>query len=135
MFAKDGAVIKARNLFFSAYDLWSQADITITENATFDLENDFKNGFKLDGTDYDGGNISANSFNVTAGNDFINRYNATINANSFNVAVEEDFSNQSHIYGDEFNVTATNFYNNFGILGIWSSKSRYCNDYSSRGIS
>ena len=36
---------------------------------------------------------------VTAGNDFINRYNATINANSFNVAVEEDFSNQSHIMG------------------------------------
>ena len=28
-----GAVIKARNLFFSAYDLWNQADITITENA------------------------------------------------------------------------------------------------------
>ena len=34
--------------------------------------------------------------------------------------MKEDFSNQSHIYGDEFNVTATNFYNNFGILGILS---------------
>ena len=31
----DNASIKARNLFFSAYNLYNQADITITENATF----------------------------------------------------------------------------------------------------
>ena len=48
----DNASIKARNLFFSADGLYNQADITITDNATFDLENNFFNGFNLDGTDY-----------------------------------------------------------------------------------
>ena len=46
----DNASIKARNLFFSAYKIYNQADITITENATFDIENDFLNGFYFDGT-------------------------------------------------------------------------------------
>ena len=32
----DNASIKANNLFFSAYDLYNQADFTITENAIFD---------------------------------------------------------------------------------------------------
>ena len=68
----DTASIQARNLFFSADDLYNQADITVTENAIFDLERDFKNGFRLDGTDYDGGNIIAGSFNVTATGDFVN---------------------------------------------------------------
>ena len=74
----DNASIKARNLFFSAYNLYNQADITITENATFEIENDFGNGFNLDGTGYAGGDIIADSFNVTAGNNFLNRYRATI---------------------------------------------------------
>ena len=110
----DNASIKARNLFFSAYDLWSQADITITENATFDLENDFLNGFKLDGTDYDGGNISAGSFNVTTGNNFINRHNAIIDADSFNVTTGGHFRNldSATINANNFNVTTgTYFYN------------------------
>ena len=103
-----GAVIKARNLFFSADDLWNQADITITENATFDLENNFLNGFLLDGTDYNGGDIIVGSFNVTAGNNFINRYNATIDADSFNVTAGGRFRNlnEATINADSFNVTA-----------------------------
>ena len=36
----DNASIKAKNLFFSAYDLYNQADLTITDNATFDIGND-----------------------------------------------------------------------------------------------
>ena len=55
----DNASIKARNLFFSAYNLYNQADITITENATFEVWSDFGNGFYFDGTAYDGGDIIA----------------------------------------------------------------------------
>ena len=104
----DTASIKARNLFFSAYDIYNQADITITENVTFDLENNFLNGFLLDGTDYNGGDIIAGSFNVTAGNNFINRYNATIDAGSFNVTAGGRFRNlnEATINADSFNVTA-----------------------------
>ena len=110
----DNASIKARNLFFSAYDLWSQADITITENATFDIENDFLNGFDLDGTDYNGGDIIADSFNVTAGNNFINRNNATISADSFNVTTGTYFINEytSMINADNFNVITGTYFSN-----------------------
>ena len=80
----DNASIKAKNLFFSTYDLTNQADITITDNATFDIGNDFRNGFYLSGTWYDGGNISAGNFNVTA--DYFLNYGATIHTNNFNVA-------------------------------------------------
>ena len=45
----DTASIKAKNLLFSAYDFYNQADFTITDNATFDIGNDFNNGFYLDG--------------------------------------------------------------------------------------
>ena len=34
----DTASIKAKNLLFSAYDFYNQADFTITDNATFELE-------------------------------------------------------------------------------------------------
>ena len=53
----DTASIKAKNLFFSAYDFYNQADLTITDNATFDIGND------LLWWRYDGGN----NFSVTAG--------------------------------------------------------------------
>ena len=43
----DNASIQAKNLFFSAYSFYNQADLTITYNATFDIGNDFL-GFKLD---------------------------------------------------------------------------------------
>ena len=33
----DTASIQSRNLFFSAYDFYNQADFTITDNATFDI--------------------------------------------------------------------------------------------------
>ena len=90
-------LFKARNLFFSAYDLSNQADITITENATFDIENDFFNGFNLDGTGYSGGDIIADNFNVTVGNDFFNLFNATISADNFNVTAGDDFYNGNMI--------------------------------------
>ena len=111
----DNASIKARNLFFSAYDLSNQADITITENATFDLENDFKNGFNLDGTGYAGGDIIADSFNVTAGNNFLNRYRATISADSFNVTAGGSFLNRdtTRITADNFNVTTGTYFSNW----------------------
>ena len=68
----DTASIKAKNLLFSAaYNLYNQADFTITDNATFDIGNDFWNGFYLNGYQ-NGGDISAGSFNVTAGADFFN---------------------------------------------------------------
>ena len=128
----DNASIKARNLFFSAYDFWNQADITITDNATFDIGNDFNNGFYLNRTQYDGGNISADNFNVTAGRFIVNQYDANINADSFNVTTY-DFYNQfdtninvndfnvtterqfwnddANINADNFNVTTDHFYN------------------------
>ena len=86
----DNASIKAKNLFFSAYNFYNQADLTITDNATFDIGNDFNNGFYLDATRYDGGDISADNFNVTAGNYFYNWFNSTINAGSFNVTTEQN---------------------------------------------
>ena len=53
----DNASIQSSNLFFSAYDFYNQADLTIEDNATFDIGNDFQNGFRLNRTDYDGGDI------------------------------------------------------------------------------
>ena len=110
----DNASIKARNLFFSAYDLSNQADITITENATFEIENDFLNGFNLDGTNYDGGDIIANSFNVTAGNNFVSRYSSTISADNFNVTAGNNFFSRSSvtINANDFNVTAGGYFQN-----------------------
>ena len=110
----DTASIKARNLFFSAYDLYNQADITITENATFDLENNFLNGFNLDGTAYAGGDIIADSFNVTAGSNFLNRYRATISADSFNVTAGGSLLNRdtARITADNFNVTTGTYFAN-----------------------
>ena len=127
----DNASIQAKNLFFSAYSFYNQADLTITYNATFDIGNDFLNGFKLDGTGYDGGNISADNFTVTAGSRFFNRDNATItannfnvtavnfynwdsatiNADNFNVTAGDDFYNRSTINANDFNVTANGFRN------------------------
>ena len=109
----DNASIQSSNLFFSAYDFYNQADLTIEDNATFDIGNDFQNGFRLNRTDYDGGDISANNFNVAAGGYFYN-YNATINANDFNVVAGDYFYNidSATISADNFNVTAGNdFYN------------------------
>ena len=81
----DGNVsINANNLFFSAYDLYNQADFTISGSATFDIENDFKNGFYLGGYQ-DGGDIIADSFTATVKNKFNNENNAMISADNFNV--------------------------------------------------
>ena len=85
-------MLQSRNLFFSAYDIYNQADITITDNATFDIENILINGFDLDGTDYNGGDIIADSFNVTAGGNFVNWDNATISADNFNVTALTAFT-------------------------------------------
>ena len=110
----DTASIKAKNLLFSAYDFYNQADFTITDNATFDIENDFNNGFYLDTTRYDGGDIIANNFNVTTGNSFYNLHSATISADNFNVTAARDFQNyNSTINTDNFNVTAYDFFNWF----------------------
>ena len=104
----DNASIQSSNLFFSAYDFYNQADLTIEDNATFDIGNDFQNGFRLNRTDYDGGDISADNFNVTAGNNFYNRYSATIHTNNFNVVAGYSFYNyrSATINADSFNVTA-----------------------------
>ena len=109
----DTASIKAKNLLFSAYNLYNQADFTITDNATFDIGNDFWNGFYLNGYQ-NGGDISAGSFNVTAGADFFNQFNATISADSFNVTAGDDFSNKysATINADNFNVTAGDEFHN-----------------------
>ena len=101
----DNASIKAKNLFFSAYDFYNQADITITDSATFDIGNNFWNGFYLNGYQ-DGGDISADSFTVTADN-FFNYSNATISADNFNVAAGSFYNgNDSTINANDFNVTA-----------------------------
>ena len=101
----DTASIQSRNLFFSAYDFYNQADFTITDNATFDIGNDFGNGFDLNGAQYYGGNISAGNFNVTA-YDFSNHVNATISADNFNVTAGDDFYNwySATINANTFNV-------------------------------
>ena len=73
------------------------------------------------------GGITADSFNVTAGNNFYNVDGATINANDFNVTAGNHFYNTNGfnveeggdlndgiatINADNFNVTAgNNFYN------------------------
>ena len=126
----DTASIQARNLFFSADDLYNQADITVTENAIFDLERDFKNGFRLDGTDYDGGNIIAGSFNVTATGDFVNNSSATISADTVTIEVlnfSEDIKNTGTVSSDNLNfiltddfVTTSVSFNgfNFSNLGV-----------------
>ena len=114
----DTASIKAKNLLFSAYDFYNQADFTITDNATFDIGNDFGNGFVLDGTRYGGGNISAGNFNVTAGNYFYNSSSSTINADDFNVTLTGRYSRfynyeSATINVDDFNVTLTGRYSRF----------------------
>ena len=109
----DNASIQSSNLFFSAYNFYSQADLTITYNATFDIGNDFNNGFYLDATRYDGGDISADNFNVTAGNYFYNWFNSTINADSFNVTTEQDFFNYATINVNDFNVTTERYFYNW----------------------
>ena len=110
----DNASIQSSNLFFSAYDFYNQADLTIEDNATFDIGNDFQNGFRLNRTDYDGGDISADNFNVTAGNNFYNRYSATIHTNNFNVVAGYSFYNyrSATINADSFNVTAGTYFGN-----------------------
>ena len=95
----DTASIKAKNLFFSVYDFYNQADFTITGNATFDIGNNFWNGFYLDGY-HDGGNIHANNFNVVA-RYFVNYYNTTISADNFNVTAR-GFGNYGNINTDSF---------------------------------
>ena len=109
----DTASIQSRNLFFSAYDFYNQADFTVTDNATFDIGNDFGNGFDLNGAQYYGGNISAGNFNVITGRYFYNSYSATINADNFNVTAGDDFYNQysATIHTNNFNVTAGVFSN------------------------
>ena len=106
--------ITAKNLFFSAYDLWNQADITITENATFDIVDYFRNGFDFGGLLNQGGQISAVNFNATAGKDFLNRWVATISADTFNVTVTGgSFRNiRSKLYANNFNVTARTSFEN-----------------------
>ena len=108
----DTASIQSRTLFFSAYNLYNQADLTVTDSATFDIGNDFYNGFYLNGIHY-GGDIIANNFNVTAGHYFFNDRRATINANNFNVTAGDYFYNWhgSTINADNFNVTAERFSN------------------------
>ena len=69
-----------------------QADITITENVTFDIVDYFRNGYNLGGFLRQGGNITAVSFNATAGKDFLNRNYATIRADNFNVTVMQVLS-------------------------------------------
>ena len=107
----DTASIKAKNLLFSAYDFYNQADFTITDSATFDIGNDFNNGFYLDGYQ-NGGNIHANNFNVVA-RYFINYYNTTISADNFNVTAGGYFNNWygATIHTHNFNVTAYRFSN------------------------
>ena len=108
------ASIQARNLFFSAYDLWTRAYITITENVTFDIVEYFRNGYNLGGFLRQGGNISAVSFNATAGNDFVNRHSATISADNFNVTVigATFYNIGSEIYANSFDVTAGTSFEN-----------------------
>ena len=61
----------------------------------------------------DGATINADNFNVTAGNYFFNRDGATINADNFNVTADYSFYNEDNatISADNFNVTAERFYN------------------------
>ena len=108
----DTASIQSKTLFFSAYNLYNQADLTVTDSATFNIGNDFYNGFYLNGIHY-GGNIIANNFNVTALHYFFNDRSATINANNFNVTAVDYFYNWhgSTINADNFNVTAGRFSN------------------------
>ena len=110
----DTAYSKANNLLISVQNFYNQANVTSTDNATFDIGNDFNNGFYLNGTEYDGGNISADKFNVVAGQRFFNGYNATISADNFNVSAADDFLQflySSTINADNFNVTARYFEN------------------------
>ena len=108
------ASIKANNLFFSAYTIYNQADITIADSATFDVRNKFLNGFYYQGVDQrNGGNIRADNFNVIAVGNFSNQHYATINANDFNVVAGGDFTNMfSNISANNFNVVAGGDFSN-----------------------
>ena len=107
------ASIKANNLFFSAYTIYNQADITIADSATFDIRNKFLNGFYQGVDQRKGGNIRADNFNVTAVGNFSNQYYATINANDFNVVAGGDFTNLfSNISANNFNVVAGGDFSN-----------------------
>ena len=102
--------------------------LSLLENATFDIVDYFRNGFNLGGRGTEGGDITAVSFNATAGKGFIQRYSSTsadnfnvtviggsfrnlndsmIDANSFNVIAGTYFANESvaRINVDNFNVT------------------------------
>ena len=105
------ASIKANNLFFSAYTIYNQADITIADSATFDIRNKFLNGFYYQGVfQRNGGNIRADNFNVIAVGNFSNQHYATINANDFNVVAGGDFTNMFSNY--YFNVVAGGDFSN-----------------------
>ena len=43
----------------------TQADVTITDNVTFDIGNDFNNGFDLTGTRYDAGSVIAGKITIS----------------------------------------------------------------------
>ena len=116
----DDIAIQSSNLFFSANDLYNQADINISGNATFDIGNDFKNGFIFNGVSYNGGDISTDGFSVTATGNFQNNYNAMIDANNFNVIAGDEFinNNSTIIANNSFNVTAgTDFFNQVTVSG------------------
>ena len=107
------ASIKANNLFFSAYTIYNQADITIADSATFDIRNKFLNGFYQGVYQRNGGNIRADNFNVIAVGNFSNQHYATINANDFNVVAGGDFTNLfSNISANNFNVVAGGDFSN-----------------------
>ena len=115
----DNASIKANNLFFSVYDLYNQADFTITGNATLDIQNQFHNGFALGLAEYDGGDIIANSFTITTESDFRNQYNGTISADSFTITTENDLRNQQNatLTANNLNIVVGKYmYNEGGII-------------------
>ena len=141
----DNASIKAKNLLFSAYDFYNQADLLSPTTSSFDIGNDFNNGFYLDGYGYqDGGDIIADNFNVTAGYRFSNSSSATINADNFNVNAEGFRNGDYRYYGDSatinannFNVTADGFSNratisadSFNIVSSSFNMSDYANIYA-----
>ncbi len=143
----EAASIESRNLSFSANSISNQADFTITDSAAFDIEKNFVNGdseneggdiiagsFQVTGVRFSNYNatITADSFTVTAENDFYNDNSATINAGSFTATASElrnrgtinagsflvvtgvRFTNDSNatINADSFNVTAENYFYN-----------------------
>ena len=101
-------------IFYFQYNFYNQADLTITDNASFDIGLNFNNGFYLNRKQYNGGNISTGNFNVTTGRFFYNQYNANIHTNNFNVTAGNYFFNQyySTINANNFNITTGNYFLN-----------------------